>query len=91
MKDSLANTEHHAYSYPHIMQQKLKTVPYDLYSHRDLDQETEKIRIIETAAKLMKDDIKAVKTSHSCYPCLDEVEPEHCINFLLQLYFHIYC
>ena len=39
---------------------------YDFYSHRDLDP-VDKIRIIETAAKLIKDDIRAVKTLHSNY------------------------
>jgi len=34
------------------------------------------ILIIETAAKLIKDDIKTVKTSHCQYPDIDELELE---------------
>ena len=36
----------------------------------------------ETAAKLIKDDIKAVKTSHCNYPGIDELGSEESINFL---------
>ena len=61
---------------------KAKEVLYDFYSHQDLDPEKDKLRIIETAAKLIKDDIKAVKTSHSSYPSFDELKAEECINFL---------
>ena len=61
---------------------KAKAVLFDFYSHQDLDPEKDKLRIIETAAKLIKDDIKAVKTSHSSYPSFDELKAEECINFL---------
>ena len=37
------------------------------------------MRIIETAAKLIKDNIKAMKTSHCNYPSFDELKPEECI------------
>ena len=96
MEENLADTEHSAYSYPH-MQQRLKEhfgnkiiqteingkpnvvtfrnrareVLYDFYSQRDLNPEKDKFRIIEAAAKLIKDDIKAVKTSHCNYPGID--------------------
>ncbi len=61
---------------------KAKQVLYDFYSHRDLDPEKDKYRIIETAAKLIKDDIKSVQTSHTVYPGYDELGPEESINFL---------
>ena len=41
---------------------KAKTVLHDFYGHRNADPDIEKIRIIETAAKLIRDDIKAVQT-----------------------------
>ena len=37
---------------------------------------------LETAAKLIKDDIKAVKTSHCNYPGIDELGSDESINFL---------
>ena len=52
------------------------------YCQRDLDPEKDKIRIIDTAAKLIKDDIKAVKTSHCNYPGIDENWDPESINFL---------
>ena len=61
---------------------KAKAVLYDFYSHRDFDPEKDKYRIIETAAKLIKDDIKSVQTSHAVYPACDELGSEECINFL---------
>jgi len=54
----------------------------DFYSQRDLDPEKDKLRIIETAAKLIKDDIKTVKTSHYQYPNIDELELEASVDFL---------
>ena len=107
MEENLANTEHSAYSYPHMQQRlkehfgnkiiqteingkpnvvtfrnKAREVLYDFYSQRDLDPEKDKLRIIETGAKLIKDDIKAVKTSHCNYPGIDELGSEESINFL---------
>ena len=61
---------------------KAREVLYDFYSQRDLDPEKGKIRIIETAAKLIKDYIKAVKTSHCNYPGIDELGSKESINFL---------
>ena len=37
-----------------------KAILHECYAHRKADPETEKKRIIETAAKLIKDDIKSV-------------------------------
>ena len=51
---------------------KANAVLYDYYSHQDFDPETQKLRIIEVAATLIKDDIKAVKTPHSVYPACEE-------------------
>ena len=61
---------------------KAKAVLYDFYSHCDLDPEKDKIRIIETAAKLIKDDIRAVKILDSNYPGFEELGSEECIHFL---------
>ena len=58
---------------------------YDFYSQRDLDPEKDKLRIIETAAKLIKDDIKAVKTSHCNYPGIDEMGSKESITSYLHL------
>ena len=44
---------------------------FDFYSHEDLDPIKDKLRITEIAAKLIKNDIKAVKTSHCNYPSFD--------------------
>ena len=61
---------------------KAREVLYDFYSQRDIDPEKDKIRIIKTANKLIKDDIKAVKTSHCNYSGIDELGSEESINFL---------
>ena len=60
---------------------KVKNVLHDFYNHRDLYTEKEKMRIIETAAKLIRDDIKEVKTSHSHYPGFEALVSEESINF----------
>ncbi len=51
-----------------------------MYSQHNLDVEKDKVRIIKTAAQLIKDDIKLVSTSH--YPGTDELGSEESINFL---------
>ena len=61
---------------------KAKKVLCEFYSQRNFDSEKDKLRIIETAAKLIKDDIKAVKTSHCYYPGIDELELKASIDFL---------
>ena len=43
---------------------------------RIMDPEKDKKRIIETAAKLIRDDIKAANTSHCDYPSFNELESE---------------
>ena len=58
---------------------KANTVLHEFYSHQKADPETEKMRIVQTAAKLIRDDIKAVET---VYPACDELESDECINFL---------
>ena len=43
----------------------------------------EKMKLIQAAAKLIKEDIKAIKTSHEVYPACDALEsPEAGIDFL---------
>ena len=61
---------------------KAKNILHDFYNHRNADPDIEKIRIIEAAAKLIRDDIKAVDTRHDVYPACDELGSEECINFL---------
>ena len=61
---------------------KAKTILHEFYCHRDTDSEKEKMRIIETAAKLIREDIKAVKTSNSVYPGFENLGSDVCINFL---------
>ena len=64
------------------LRSKASEVLHDFYSQRDLDVEKDKVRIIKTAAKLIKDDIKFVSTSHCNYPGTDELGSEESINFL---------
>ena len=45
-----------------------KAILQDFYAHKKDDPEADKMRIIETAAKLIKDDIKSVETSNDVYP-----------------------
>ena len=77
--DKIIQIESRMLSYSEI---KPRRVLHDFYSHQDLDPEKDKKRIIETAAKLIRDDIKAVNTSHCDYPGFDELESENCINYL---------
>ena len=42
----------------------------------------DKIRLVEATAKLIREDIKAVETSHTVYPSYDELGSDECINFL---------
>ena len=58
------------------------TVLHDFYSHRNADPHIQKRSIIETAAKLIRDDIKAVETPHRIYPACAELGSDECINFL---------
>lgn len=61
---------------------KASKVLYEFYNQHDLDPDKNEQRIIETAAKLIEDDIKAVKTSHCIYPGVDDIGSEESINFL---------
>ena len=55
---------------------------FGFYCHQDLDPEKDKLGIKDIAAKLIKDIIKAAKTSDSNYPRFDELKAEECFNFL---------
>ena len=58
-----------------------KVVLQDFYGHAQAaDTEKEKMRIIKTAAKLIRDDIKSVMTSHELYP--DILSEEENVNFV---------
>ena len=68
-----------------------KTVLQEFYSQMKVDQEKsqlevvpkkDKLKIVETAAKLIRDDIKALQTSHRAYPACDELGSDDSINFL---------
>ena len=63
----------------------------EFYSQMKVDQEKsqlevvpkkDKLKIVETAAKLIRDDIKALQTSHRAYPACDELGSDDSINFL---------
>ena len=50
---------------------------------KNVDLETEKLNIIRTTSKLIKSDIKLIKTSNDIYPLI-ETETETNTNFLPQ-------
>ena len=107
MEDNLVDSEHGAYSYPHMQQllqkyfgdtiieteingkpnvvtfrNKARAVLHDFHNQQKADLDTEIMKIVETAAKLIRDDINAVETSHKIYPTCDELGSDECINFL---------
>ena len=62
-----------------------KTILQDFYQQKKkgCDADVEKIRVVETAAKLIKNYIKAMETSNAVYPTSEEMLSEDaCINFL---------
>ena len=61
---------------------KASEVLHDFYHQHKLDPEQDKIRIVETAAKLIKEDIKALQTACSSYPTINELSEEESIEFL---------
>ena len=61
---------------------KASAVLQDFYSHQKADPGTDKIRLVETAAKLIWEDIRAVERSHTVYPSYDELGSDECINSL---------
>ena len=63
---------------------KASTLLHNFYSHQQSDPDTDKMKLVDTAAKLIREDIKAVETSHTVYPSFDELGPDECINFLPQ-------
>ena len=66
-------------------QSTAKAVLQDFYQQdkKEPDTDVEKIRIIETAAKLIRNDIKSVETSNTAYPTCEEIASEDaCINFI---------
>ena len=49
----------------------------------EFDADVEKIRLIETAEKLFRKDIKVIETSNTAYPTCEEMASEDaCIDFL---------
>ena len=46
---------------------KAKALLHDFYSQQKADLDTEKMKIVETAAKLIGNDIKAMEKSHNVY------------------------
>ncbi len=61
---------------------KASALLQDFYRHQKADPDTEKTRLVETAAKLIREDIKAVETSHTVYPSYDELGSDKSISFL---------
>ena len=56
----------------------------DFYnSQQKPDLSSEKIRLVQTASKLITSDIKLVETENNCYPSYDDFESQDkCISFL---------
>ena len=48
----------------------------------NLDDDNKKETLIETAAKLLKEDIKLVETNHDLYPDLSATEVQEYLNFI---------
>ena len=62
-----------------------KAVLQDFYQQGKVksDVEAEKVRVVETAAKLIRNDIKAMEISNTVYPTCEEMASEDaCISFL---------
>ena len=57
---------------------------HDFYSSQQKpDRSSEKIRLIQTASKLIMSNIKLVETGNNCYPSYDDFESQDkCISFL---------
>ena len=65
-----------------------KAVLQDFYRQEktEFDADVEKIRLIETAAKLIRYDIKVIETSNTAHPTCEEMASEDaCIDFLLEM------
>lgn len=60
--DRIIHTEINGKSNVVTFRNKAEAVLHDFYSHQKADPDAEKRTIVETAAKLIRDDIKAVKT-----------------------------
>ena len=80
--DKIIETEIHGKPSVVTFRNKASEVLHEFYSQHDLDPDKNKQRIIETAAKLIKNDIKEVNTSHSVYPGVDEIGIEESMNFV---------
>ena len=64
---------------------KAEDVLHDFYQQHktSFDPGDEKNRLVETAAKLIRDDIKSIELSNSAYPSCEELASEDaCIDFL---------
>ncbi len=63
------------------------TILQDFYNSRQKpDLSTDKIRLVQTASKLIKSDTKLVETENSCYPSYDDFESQDkCIAFLPEI------
>ena len=62
-----------------------KAVLRDFYQQEKIesDADVEKIRVVKTAATLIKNDIKVIETTNTVYPTCEEMASEDaCINFL---------
>ena len=62
-----------------------KAVLQDFYQQEKMepDADVEKIRVVETAAKLIRNEFKAIETSNTAYPTCEEMASEDaCINLI---------
>ena len=53
-----------------------------MHSHSTDNSESEAIRIIETAAKLIKNDIKGIQTSSEYYPSKNDLEQDAILQYI---------
>ena len=72
------------------MRQTAASILQEFHHAQSDDPEKEKSRIIEAAAKFIRDDIRAVRTSTDFYPASSDIESEEaCLSYLpttLQLF-----
>ena len=63
---------------------KASTILHDFYKQTsaNLDDDNKKETLIETAAKLLKEDIKLVETNHDLYPDLSATEVQEYLDFI---------
>ena len=83
--DRIINTEINGKPNVVTFRSTAKAVLQDFYQPEKMkpDADVEKIRVVVTAAKLIRNDIKAIETSNTAYPTCEEMASEDaCINLI---------